>query len=244
LLSGSPKNDGWIKNTVINKKGPSSLAVKVEDGYYDIYINGNFIYTLYDTQFKGGRIGINVGSQSEVLVSEFVVTEKTNPLINISNDGPSTSNGESTSKDPAFQEVILIFKTKIDQQQAELAKLQREVDQCKSMLNYDTALVRKAGQLEIDNRFLNHKLDSTNRELSKSKKRLDYLESLKEDIEKGANGDLVLNLTSILADIKKENNALQTKATEAEKANKQLKKDNEVLLREVERMKYLLNIQD
>ena len=49
---------------------------------------------------------------------------------------------------------------------------------------------------------------------------------------------------SILADIKKENNALQTKATEAEKANKQLKKDNEVLLREVERMKYLLNIQD
>ena len=244
LLSGSPKNDGWIKNTVINKKGPSSLAVKVEDGYYDIYINGNFIYTLYDTQFKGGRIGINVGSQSEVLVSEFVVTEKTNPLINISNDGPSTSNGESTSKDPAFQEVILIFKTKIDQQQAELAKLQREVDQCKSMLNYDTALVSKAGQLEIDNRFLNHKLDSTNRELSKSKKRLDYLESLKEDIEKGANGDLVLNLTSILADIKKENNALQTKATEAEKANKQLKKDNEVLLREVERMKYLLNIQD
>ena len=112
------------------------------------------------------------------------------------------------------------------------------------MLNYDTALVSKAGQLEIDNRFLSHKLDSTNRELSKSKKRLDYLESLKEDIEKGANGDLVLNLTSILADIKKENNALQTKATEAEKANKQLKKDNEVLLREVERMKYLLNIQD
>jgi hypothetical protein len=111
------------------------------------------------------------------------------------------------------------------------------------MLTYDTALVSTAKQLEIDNRYLNNKLDSTSRKLSTNKKRLKYLESVKEDIEKGANGDLILNLTSILADIKKENNTLQTKTDVTTERNVQLKKDNEVLLREIERMKYLLNIE-
>jgi flagellar biosynthesis chaperone FliJ len=244
LLSGSPKNDGWIKNKLINKKGSSKLSVKVEGGYYDIYINDNLVYTLFDTQFDGGRVGITAGEQSEILVSDFTVKKEKSTLTSLSDNNTTTTKNGNMSGDASFQEVILLFKTKIDQQQVTLAKLQREVDQCRSMLTYDTALVSTAKQLEIDNKYLHNKLDSTSRKLSANKKRLKYLESLREDIEKGANGDLVLNLTSILADIKKENNVLQTKADITEDYNLQLKKDNEVLLREIERMKYLLNIED
>jgi hypothetical protein len=244
LLSGSPKNDGWIKTKLINKKGSSKLSVKVAGGYYDIYINDNLVYTLFDTQFDGGRIGITAGDQSEILVADFIVKKVKSKLLGIYDNGTETTDNGNTNGDASFQEVILIFKTKIDQQQVTIAKLQREVDQCKSMLTYDTALVSAAKQLEIDNRYLNNKLDSTSRKLSTTKKRLKYLESVKEDIEKGANGDLILNLTSILADIKKENNILQTKADITTEDNAQLKKDNEVLLREIERMKYLLNIKD
>lgn len=244
LLSGSPKNDGWIKNKLINKKGSSKLSVKVEGGYYDIYINDNLVYTLFDTQFDGGRIGVTAGDQSEILVTDFIVKKEKNTSSGNYDVGTKQTNGENNTGDIAFQEAILLFKTKIDQQQVTLAQLQREVDQCKSKLTYDTALVSKAKQLVIDNKFLNNKLDSTSKELSINKKRLKYLESLKEDIEKSTNGDLVLNLTSILADMKNKNNILQTKAVLTENENLQLKKDNEVILREIERMRYLLNIKD
>ena len=112
------------------------------------------------------------------------------------------------------------------------------------MLNYDTTLVARSSELEINNRILSNKLDSTSKELTRNKKRLIYLESLKEDIEAGSNGDLVLNLTTILAEVKNDNKKLKTEAGALKTTNDQLKKDNEVLLREIERLKYMLDLKE
>jgi hypothetical protein len=98
--------------------------------------------------------------------------------------------------------------------------------------------------LAVNNKFLSNQLDSTSKALTKANIRLTYLESLKEDVEAGSNGDLVLNLSSILAEIKRENSTLTTTNKILIQANSQLKEDNDVLLREIERMKYLLQIQE
>jgi hypothetical protein len=155
-----------------------------------------------------------------------------------------TKNTTVENKDSDFQEVIMIFKTKIDQQQVEISTLQKDLDRCKSMLNYDTSLVSRSATLEYNNKILSEKLDSTTKIVTRNKKRLEYLESLKEDVENGSNGDLVLNLTSILADVKNENQRLKAENRTTKEQKEQVKKDNTVLLRQIERLKYMLNLKE
>ena len=122
--------------------------------------------------------------------------------------------------------------------------LQKQVDKYRSMLNYDTTIVTRASFLEVENKVLSYKLDSTTRVLNQNQKRLVYLESIKEDVENGSNGDLVLNLTSILADLKSENKSLKKNQTDYTNTNKQLKEDNKILLREIDRLKSLIKSQN
>ena len=112
------------------------------------------------------------------------------------------------------------------------------------MLNYDTTIVARASFLEVENKVLLYKLDSTTRILNQNQKRLVYLESIKEDVENGSNGDLVLNLTSILADLKSENKSLKKNQKDYTNTNKQLKEDNKILLREIDRLKSLIKSQN
>ncbi|MDG2455707.1 MAG: hypothetical protein P8N47_07860 [Bacteroidia bacterium] len=240
LLSGTPKANGWLKSKNLTKKD-NTVMVRLEDGYFDIYFNDNYSYSIYDTQYRQGNVGIFANASTEVLVNQFCLSKSTNTLPTITSN---PENPENTTSDPAFEEVILLFKTKIDLQQKEIATLEKDVNKCRSMLNYDTSLVTKTKELAVNNKFLSNQLDSTSKALTKANIRLTYLESLKEDVEAGSNGDLVLNLSSILAEIKRENSTLTTTNKILIQANSQLKEDNDVLLREIERMKYLLQIQE
>ncbi|NNJ54605.1 MAG: hypothetical protein HKP14_00655 [Bacteroidia bacterium] len=242
-LSGTPKEQGWVKSSAINKKGRNEIRVVTEGGYYDLYINNKHVYTAYDNQFVEGKVGFYVNASSELLVYDVLVKKKKKGVIEQEIGGSDSSGGGSIS-DPSFQEVIVLFKAKIDEQQIEINNLKKENDKCRSMLNYDTTLVTKAQEYQINNQILTHKLDSTSSELRKAQKRLVYLESVKEDIEKGSNGDLVLNLTTILAELKKENKDLKQESADIKAVNAGLKKDNEVLLREIDRLKYMLNIRE
>ena len=246
LLSGSPSGNGWVKSKSLKKKSFNQITVKVQEGYYDIYFNGKYEYTATDTQFESGKVGLFTRASTEVLVTDFLVKKRSSSqAIGVTqNTNQPKNNTTAESNDPDFQEVIMIFKTKIDQQQVEISTLQKDLDRCKSMLNYDTTLVSRSTTLEYNNKILSEKLDSTTKIVTRNKKRLEYLESLKEDVEKGSNGDLVLNLTSILADLKNENQQLKAENRTTKEQKEQVKKDNTVLLREIERLKYMLDLKE
>lgn len=238
LLSGEPKSLGWIKNTSIEKSGINTLTIRTNMGYSDFFINGNYIHSIYDVQLQEGRIGLFAGAESEILINDFLLKSniKKENVVGISTDNQKNKDEPNVE----FQEVILIFKAKIDKQQTTILSLQREVDKYRGMLNYDTTLVSRASFLESENKALTFKLDSTTQALDKNQSRLAYLESIKEDVEKGSNGDLVLNLTSILAELKKENNSLKSDEVAYRNKNTQLKEDNKILLREIDRLKSLI----
>ena len=237
------KKEGWIKSKYIRKKGRNTIEVKSANGYYDLYINGYFVYTVFDLQFVTGECGFYVKGGSEMRVHSVSIFEQ-----GVNSNNPITDSDEDTTAtsdvDPSFQEVILLFKTKIDQQQNEINELQAAVDRCKSQLNYDTTLVSRSSDLETENERLLFLLDSTSTALEAATSRLEYLESFREDVEAGSNGDLVLNLTSILADIKKENASLKEENLGLKNENQELEKGNGILLREVERLRKLIELQN
>ncbi|MDC0580185.1 DUF1080 domain-containing protein [Bacteroidia bacterium] len=239
-ILGDPENLGWLKHSAIEKNGENTITIKTQSEHSDIYMNGTFVNSIYDMQLTKGKIGLFSGPESEIKFNQFLLKNSSN-LTDFSNRS-SSSGIQKEEPNIEFQEVILIFKTKIDKQQQTIASLQREVDKYRSMLNYDTTLIAKASELEIQNTFLTYQLDSTTQLLQKNTSRLLYLESLKEDIEKGSNGDLVLNLTQILANLKKENAAIKKEKSIHEQENKKLKEDVKILLREIDRLKNSLPI--
>lgn len=243
LLSGTPRENGWVKSKNLNKSGFNTIAVKTKASFLDIYINDKYTYTVFDVEFSNGNVGLFVAAQSEIIVDDFAFTKEESSIDKVLNKDPkNTESNESV--DTEFQEIILIFKTKINRQQVTIENLEKELNKCNSMLTYDTTLTTRAKSLESSNKILKAMTDSLSRELNKSKKRLSYLESMKEDVEKGSNGDLVLNLTSILAESKKENKSLKQNVSAMEQENTSLKDTNKILLREIERLKYLINLKE
>lgn len=243
LLSGSPKENGWMKSKHLNKSGYNTILVKTKENYFDIYINNNYAYTVFDMEFKEGNVGLFASAQSEIIIDDFIYKKEESSIEKALFIKPGDKESDDNSN-TEFQEIILIFKTKIDRQQIEIDKLEKQLNKCNSMLTYDTTLISKVKSLESSNTKLEIKTDSLSRQLYRSKKRLSYLESMKEDIEKGSNGDLVLNLTSILAESKKEDKALKQSINILEQENTSLKNTNKVLLREIERLKYLINLKE
>ncbi len=242
ILSGEPKFDGWVKNAILEKLGNNEITIRTNDGYTDFYVNGSYVHTAFDLQLKEGKVGLFAGAESEIIFDNFLLKTKQKGETTL---GLSSDKQESTNEpNVEFQEVILIFKAKIDAQQATIKTLQKQVDKYRSMLNYDTTIVARASFLEVENKVLSYKLDSTTRILNQNQKRLVYLESIKEDVENGSNGDLVLNLTSILADLKSENKSLKKNQKDYTNTNKQLKEDNKILLREIDRLKSLIKSQN
>ena len=230
-----------VKNSILEKTGANIITIRSNEGYTDFYINGTYTNTIFDMQLKQGKIGLFSGAESELIFDDFQLKTKATEE-NIS--GISSKIKENTDESNIeFQEVILIFKAKIDKQQATISSLQKQVDKYRSMLNYDTTLVTRASFLETENKVLSYKLDSTTQALNQNQNRLAYLESIKEDVESGSNGDLVLNLTSILAELKKENKSLKKDNQDYRNTNKQLKEDNMILLREIDRLKKLIETQ-
>ncbi len=235
------KKEGWIKSKLLKKKGSNVLEIKAAKGYYDLYLNGQYVYTVFDLQFTQGSCGLFVQGGTEMVVKEVTVMTEGPRIIPQFEDSSTDS---SVTFDPSFEEVILLFKTKIDQQQVEIKNLEFELDKCKSMLNYDTTLVMRSTDLEAENERLLYMLDSTTRALSIASRRLEFLESFREDVEAGSNGDLVLNLSTILAEIKKENATLKEENNQLKTDNQELENGNDILLREVDRLRKLLELQN
>ena len=162
-LTGQPANQGWVKFKHLNKKGNNKITVLTKAGYYDVYFNDRFAFTVFDNQYTSGKVGFFIGPESEMVVTNVVVlgTKKQDLSLNSSNGG--TASGGFA--DDNFQEVVKLLKDKIDAQQKTIATLQTEVDRCKSMLNYDTSLVSRRKELEVLNKMLIGKLDSASNEL-------------------------------------------------------------------------------
>lgn len=60
-------------------------------------------------------------------------------------------------------------------------------------------------------------------DLAEKTKRLEFLESMKADLEKSSNGDLIINLTQLLAAEKNENAELKNELTKVKERNADLK---------------------
>ena len=199
-------NDGWSKSKFLNAGGPNEIKIRTSGNQYDVYFNKRFERTFIESSFDAGKIGLYAGPLSSLSCDD----------ITLRANAPKELKSVATGGDQTYTELALVFKTKIDKQQQEIDQLSTDLLECRSNLTMDTTAISQNKILREENETMKRQLVKLETEMETAKNRLSYLESMKADIEANTNGDLILNLTELLAREKSQNDALRKKVTELE----------------------------
>jgi hypothetical protein len=215
-LSGSARDGGWTKSTLINEPNTSNMIeIKCFNRNYDIYTNGTFLRSVTEPSYSSGKMGIIIGPESFGKVDFMYIFTKASPAEsaaqkNAQNKEPEVSS--STAPDIIeLAESIITLKTQINRLQEENDELKRTMSALKSgdqdrdlaIRNHEKTI--KSLQDQVKARDLT--LDSLRRSNTE-------LEKYREIIGGNANGDVIINLSKALKAEKEKNLALESELKE------------------------------
>ena len=217
-LNGS--GNGWIKASSAITKSENIINIKTYDKVYDLYINGIFIQSFTDIELNKGSIGIYVGPDSKVKFDYLkVLGEDKTELLDLD---VRNAKGE----EQAFTQIIVKLKDQINRKDKELDEYKTKLRLCENggagragsdtaVVNLKNRLQTRVSSLETENEELQIKLMALEEEMQ-------ALQDFKTGVEKGNDGDIVINLTNMVSNQKSTIEAL-------EKTNKSLNEENNEL---------------
>ncbi len=212
----------WNKSSLILKKEASIVAVKYSKGICDIYVNKIYLTSFETGDAIVGRPGFYLGPNSQMSIEMFRWSVNSR---NFSKERKANEGIDANAQGDGFQEMVLIFKNKIETQQTLIEKLEAKLAICQARKGSDSSALNEIDALNAKYSQSQRKNAQLQNELDQLKKRMVYLEALKEQMEKDPNGDLVLSLTELLADERKKVNELIKKNSALEAEINQIKKD-------------------
>ena len=206
------QNMGWMYSKGFKKKKENTIMVRGERGIVDLHVNGKFERTfIQNSSLKSGNFGLFVASQSSV---DFYNLNVKVPIGYSVKKNDATDN--TGSGDENFQDLILLFKDKIDKQQQEINELKEELDICQASLGMDSTLQKNLQVKENENKELALKVRQLEADLENKNREMEYLLTLKESLENEDNGDLILELTMKLTQERQDNKKLEARIRELE----------------------------
>lgn len=213
-------SSGWIKAAAAITKAENIIRIKTYDKVYDLYINGIFIQSFTDIELNKGKMGIYVGPDSKVKFDYLKIhgEEKTE----LSNLDVSDAKGE----EQAFTQIILKLKEQINRKDKEIDEYKTKLKLCEngsgSRAGSDTALLNQKNRLLAKVMVLEEENDDLQLKLMGLEDELQKLRDFKTGVEKGNDGDIVINLTNMVSNQK-------VTIENLEKTNKSLNDENNSL---------------
>jgi hypothetical protein len=208
-------SDGWIETDDLNPNKYNSILIKAEEGIIDLYLNEAFQRSFVQQDFKPGAVGLYLDANSHMIVDRLTIA--VGSQISVVEETEEAAVESEAVDDDGFQEILLVFRKKIGTQQARIEDLEGELARCKSNFNADTTLRGNLLELKTKNKELNKQVNKLEESMLEAQNRLEYLESMKSDIESDPNGDIILKLTELLSTEKKKNKELKKEIEELKK---------------------------
>ncbi len=220
--------NGWTKASTALSKAENILTIKTYDKVYDLYINGFFIQSFTDIELGKGKIGIYVGPDSKVKFDYLKILGE--EKADLGNLDVSDIKGE----EQAFTQIILKLKDQINKRDKELDEMKTRLKLCESgiggsRVGSDTALINQKNRLYARVTVLEEENDDLQLKLMTMEDELRALQDFKTGVEKGNDGDIVINLTNMVSNQKITIEAL-------EKSNKSLNDENNSLFLETKEL--------
>ena len=202
-LSGNAKQEGWVKNKLVNGVDKQNLIeIRSEKNIYDIYINSEYLTTFFIPDFTGGSCGLIISPATKARISYYYINTK----------GESTAVANYTNENTAsVNETIEQLNKRIvilEENNAKLNELNTDSkvlqsDEIKALTAKNTSLANITTEQEkeitalttaIENfRNTSNQSSATNKQLNKK------ISGLKQQIslEKATNTDLTNDLNKI-----------------------------------------------
>ena len=176
-LSGNAKQEGWVKNKLVNGVDEHNfIEIRSEKNIYDIYINSEYLTTFFMPDFTSGSCGLIISPATKARISYYYINTK----------GESTAVANYTNENIAsVKETIEQLNKKIvilEENNAKLNNLNAETEVLQSekikdlrQKNADLAIVSVEQEKEIsilkrsntDLNEMNATLQNENKNISK-----------------------------------------------------------------------------
>ena len=77
MITGNNKNNGWIKNNVINGTDErNAIEIRSDQNIYDIYVNNKYLNTFFIPDFNRGSFGLIISPETKARISYFYLNTK------------------------------------------------------------------------------------------------------------------------------------------------------------------------
>lgn len=215
---------GWFKAPAIITKTDNTIVVKTYDKVYDLYINGQYLKSFTDIELNKGKIGIYVGADSKVKFDYLKILAEEKKDLN------TLSSTDAKSIEESFTQIIVKLKDQINKKDKEIDDYKTRLKLCENgsgaARGNDTAIIGQRNRLADQVETLDIENENLKTQLAQMEEELNELKAFKKGIEKGnEDGDIIINLTNMVATQKTSIEAL-------EKKNKSLNDENNSLFME------------
>jgi len=177
--TGTPENDGWVKDKESLNKKKNIVQVKCYQRVYDLYFNNKFVYSFTEIEYAKGSLALFIGSLSHAYCKSFVL--KTDPPL--------------LAIDKSEQEVLTDQITKLKEENKQKAI---EIERLKAMKANDESNIAAIKTLENKNLKLQEYINELNAKIGTLNDSIVGLQLFKKTVQSGVDGDAVNVLSNKL----------------------------------------------
>ena len=94
-LSGNAKQEGWVKNKLVNRVDEHNfIEIRSEKNIYDIYINSEYLTTFFIPDFTSGSCGLIISPATKARISYYYINTKgeSTAVANYTNENTASVN--------------------------------------------------------------------------------------------------------------------------------------------------------
>lgn len=219
-LTGSAKDGGWVKTSLLKPVNMSNLfEVRTFDNKYDLYLNNNVLLTYSEIAYSSGNLGFIIGPGTMGKIDfVYIFSNSKKQVIGDEQDSLVSDNSKEA-------DLIALAESVIDLK-SQLNKVQKENDELKERMEFFKGL--EAEQTKMKAAY-DVRISLLNAEIKKREKSIDSLNTLNAELNKykdmvkgNESGDVVISLSRNLK-------AEKLRADELAKQNQSLRDSIRVL---------------
>lgn len=168
-LSGNNNNNGWVKNKSIKGENQyNDIEVLSLDNSFDIYVNNNFLTSIYSPELKSGKMGIMIGNESKARISYFYLykssTEKNSTVEKQKQESTITNLltriNELESRNKNLDQTIIRLENDLNLLEPNQNYIKKLEDSLKTIEFFFQIAAKDAESLKIKNATLNESLNN------------------------------------------------------------------------------------
>lgn len=216
LLTGEPKNSGWMNSSVVKEAGAyNDIEVKCANKNYDVYINSVYQLSFSEPSYKSGKMAVIIGSGTKARIDYFTIYSANPNNDTTMQTTMQTQAAANESEETSLTDAIVKLKTQNNKLQKENEELKKQLEQ----ITQDNQTIDVQIKMQ---KTLEKRIHQANTEIDSLKKTVEELKKYKKLITENENGDIIINLSKSLQTEKKNYNELKSINKDILTINKQL----------------------